>query len=157
MYLLKNLSNGNEVDVIYLDYSKAFDKVDHAVSLAIMQHYGITGKVLDWVESFPSNRQQQYLLEVEIIASRCQKWIPSRNSVWVSFVYHLYVIVMIYTLKKLNTLTFADNTKIFKAIIATLCQCFLQEDLNQVVEWHTATNKIILIIMEDTKIPRDTI
>ena len=61
--VLKNLSNGNEVDVIYLDYSKAFDKVDHAVLLAKMQQYGITGKVLDWVESFLSNRQQIVVVE----------------------------------------------------------------------------------------------
>ena len=50
---------------------------------------------------------------------------------------------MIYTLKKSNALSFADDTKLFKAITAALCQCFLQEDLNQVVEWSTANNMLL--------------
>ena len=37
--VLKALNDGSEVDVIYLDYSKAFDKVDHAVLLSKMRLY----------------------------------------------------------------------------------------------------------------------
>ena len=33
-YILKCLNSGDEVDVIYLDYAKAFDKVDHNILLA---------------------------------------------------------------------------------------------------------------------------
>ena len=40
----KNLNEGKEVDVIYLDYSKAFDKVDHQTLLAKMKLYGINNK-----------------------------------------------------------------------------------------------------------------
>ena len=43
--ILKALNDGNEVDVIYLDYSKAFDKVDHRLLLEKMKLYGISGKV----------------------------------------------------------------------------------------------------------------
>ena len=33
--VLRSFNEGNEVDVIYLDYSKAFDKVDHRLLLKL--------------------------------------------------------------------------------------------------------------------------
>ena len=49
------LNEGNEVDVIYFDYSKAFDKVNHKILLGKMKHYGIKEKVWAWVENFLTN------------------------------------------------------------------------------------------------------
>ena len=54
---------GDGVDVIYLDYSKAFDKVDHQVLLANLKRYGIGGNVLRWIEQFLANRTQTVLVE----------------------------------------------------------------------------------------------
>ena len=62
-YILKSLNDGNEVDVIYLDYSKAFDKVDHRILLGKLSHYGIKGKMFDWIEAFLSNRLQAVVVD----------------------------------------------------------------------------------------------
>ena len=45
------LSEGKNVDVVYLDYAKAFDKVDFNVLLKKLKHTGIQGKLLQWIES----------------------------------------------------------------------------------------------------------
>ena len=37
-------------DVIYLDYAKAFDKVDHALLLKKVRTYGIEGDLFTWIE-----------------------------------------------------------------------------------------------------------
>ena len=37
-------------------YAKAFDKVDHQILLEIIHHYGIGGKVCDWIKQFLLNR-----------------------------------------------------------------------------------------------------
>ena len=58
-----DLAAGNEVDIIYLDYSKAFDKMDHHILLVKLKHYGITCKLYTWVEFFLSNRLQAVILE----------------------------------------------------------------------------------------------
>ena len=48
-----------DIDVMYLDFSKALDTVPHKRLLIKLQAYGISGKVLNWVSSFLSNRSQR--------------------------------------------------------------------------------------------------
>ena len=42
--IYKSLNNDEEFDMIYLDFAKAFDKVDHAVMLPKLGRYGIWGQ-----------------------------------------------------------------------------------------------------------------
>ena len=48
--VLTMLESGNPVDAIYLDFSKAFDKVDHQILLKKAESLGIEGKVLAWIK-----------------------------------------------------------------------------------------------------------
>ena len=40
------------VDVIFLDFAKAFDTVSHPHLLLRLQHYGINGQLLEWISDF---------------------------------------------------------------------------------------------------------
>ena len=51
------LECGSSVDVVYLDLRKAFDYFPHRRLLSKLQSYGITGKLLDWIENFLINRK----------------------------------------------------------------------------------------------------
>ena len=44
--LAKNLDNNLQTDVIFLDFAKAFDKVDHSCLIHKLDHYGIRGNIL---------------------------------------------------------------------------------------------------------------
>ena len=52
--MMTSLSNNpkSSVDMIYLDYAKAFDKVDHGVLLNKPKNFGICGKLGEWMHSF---------------------------------------------------------------------------------------------------------
>ena len=50
------LFNGDEVDIIYLDFQKAFDSVPHRRLLNKLKMYGITGKTLEVISDFLSGR-----------------------------------------------------------------------------------------------------
>ena len=52
------ISCKNKVDVVYLDFAKAFDSVVHAKLIAKLSCYGISGMVLRWIESFLVKRFQ---------------------------------------------------------------------------------------------------
>ena len=62
-YILHSLANGKEVDVLYLDLSKAFDKVDHSLLLAKLEGYGISAPLLKWFRSHLADRSQRVVLE----------------------------------------------------------------------------------------------
>ena len=50
---------GENVDVIYTDFAKAFDKVPHQRLLTKLKSHGIGGKVLNWISSWLGNRAQR--------------------------------------------------------------------------------------------------
>ena len=56
------LDKGEDVDVIYLDFAKAFDKVPHQRLLQKLSAYDIKGKVYNWIKGFLSNRKQRVVI-----------------------------------------------------------------------------------------------
>ena len=57
------LNSLNEVEVIYLDYSKAFNKVDQQILLAKRRMSVVTGKVYNRIESFLTNRKPTVVVD----------------------------------------------------------------------------------------------
>ena len=53
------LDRGGQVDIIYLDMSKAFDTVNHAKLLRKLHQYGFGRNLLTWLESYLHNRFQR--------------------------------------------------------------------------------------------------
>ncbi len=72
----KSLDEGKAVDVIYLDFSKAFDTVSHQKLLEKLPAYGISGPIFRWLQAFLSNREQ--CVEVDGVRS---KWSPVPSGV----------------------------------------------------------------------------
>ncbi len=56
--ILNSLSKNEVAMLLLIDFSKAFDLVDHEILLNKLNHYGIRGITLDWFKSYLSNRKQ---------------------------------------------------------------------------------------------------
>ena len=63
--LERNLSAGKQTDLILLDFSKAFDKVNHSKLNWKLHQYRIRGNALDWIRTFLGNRSQTLVLDGE--------------------------------------------------------------------------------------------
>ena len=57
----KALDDGLQVDVVFLDISKAFDRVSHDLLLHKLCNFGISGSLLNWCENYLSHREQRVL------------------------------------------------------------------------------------------------
>ena len=55
--------NGKEVRTVYLDISKAFDRVWHAGLLKKLEALGIRNPLLQWIESYLQNRKQRVVID----------------------------------------------------------------------------------------------
>ena len=73
---LRSMEMKQDVDVIYLDFQKAFDKVDHGILLCKLKSLGITGKVAKWIEAFLEDRKQKV-----IVRGHHSDWIRVRSGV----------------------------------------------------------------------------
>ena len=74
--ILDMVAGGQEIDVIHLDLSKAFDKVPHDLLLTKLHRHGISGTALQWFEGYLSNRQQRVILE-----GTFSDWLPVTSGV----------------------------------------------------------------------------
>ncbi len=71
------LDERGTVDIVYLDFAKAFDSGSHRLLLAKLKCYGIAPSVINWIEPY---LQRRCLIckcqRVPIISGRGCKWSP---------------------------------------------------------------------------------
>lgn len=139
-HILKCLNSGNEVDVIYLDYAKAFDKVDHKILLAKLKCYGIKGKMFKWIKEFLTNRVQTVVVEGK--KSHLEEVLSGvpQGTVLGPILFIIYINDQINAIKSSKVSIFADDTKLSKIINGESCPAKLQEDLWNVIEWSILNN-----------------
>ena len=129
------LSSDTTVDMIYLDFSKAFDKVDHGILLHKLKDVGIRGKFGIWFFQFLTN-----MTHYVRIPGGISKYNPVLSGVPQGIVLGpLLFLIMISDINKGTTasklISFADDTRVYSNI-AQVDDCDnLQSDLNTVFNW----------------------
>ena len=78
--ILSILDDEANVDVVYLDFAKAFDKVDHTIVLKKIKQLGIHGNIYIWIESFLTNRVQSVIVN-GVTSDPCHIWGTTRKCV----------------------------------------------------------------------------
>ena len=124
------LDGGGQVDIIYLDMSKAFDTVNPAKLLRKLHHYGFWGNLLTWLESYLPNRSQRVtILGATSSPLPVTSGVP-RGSILCPMLFLLYVPDAV---RSSQIAAFANDTKILKEITSTRDAEQLQEDLSNLV------------------------
>jgi hypothetical protein len=139
-FVITEMEGGGQVDVIYTDFEKAFDRVDHAILLLKLQVLGIHGDLLRWVESYLINRSQAVVLGgyksdyIEITSG-----VPQGSHLGPLF-YNAYIFDIANCINNANYLLYADDKKVFMCIKSEADCELLQSDLNNLLKYYSQNN-----------------
>lgn len=130
------MNTHSSVDVVYLDFAKAFDSVVHSKLLAKLACYGIGQILLSWIRSFLSNRYQYVKVDKSYSSILPVMSGVPQGSVLGPVLFILYV-------NDINVLApvgvtiklFADDTKLYTTLSDRIPATHLQSCLSAIFEW----------------------
>jgi len=133
-YITTQIDERNPIDVIYLDFQKAFDKVPHARLICNLKAHGISGKILTWIENWLLNRKQRVVVNGKLswlidVLSGVPQGSISGPLLFVIFINDLDEEVINKLLK------FADDTNIVSKVGTAEDVKVLQDDLHKLFQW----------------------
>ena len=64
--LTKWVDDGSPVDVIYLDFQKAFDKVPHQRLILKLKSHSMGSSIVNWIEQWLTDRRQRVVVDGEV-------------------------------------------------------------------------------------------
>jgi hypothetical protein len=146
------LDNDDEILAVFLDLSKAFDKVWHKGLLHKLKKIGITGKLLEWIESYLSNRKQRVVINgVKSDILELKAGVP-QGSVLGPLLFLIYINDLCDGLTG-EAFLFADDSSVFHIVNNDIFECAgrMNRDLelinNWAIQWLVSINAIKTIFM----------
>ena len=132
----KNLDQNKQTDMLYLDFSKAFDPADHDILLYKLQRHGVNSSLLRRFESYLNDRWQRVVIE-----GATSTWSPVTSGVpQGSTLGPLLFLIFINDLPDnvsygTNSALYADDSKLCREVTSISdCQS-LQDDLTKPEKW----------------------
>ena len=126
------VDTGDSVDVIFLDFSKAFDKVSHKRLLLKLTAHGIDGKLNNCIAKWLTNRMQTVCIRVMSDWLAVLSGVPTGLGTGPNTL--IYIHDLDYGIRNW-ILKFADDTKSFSRITDNMDVVKLQEDLSKMIRW----------------------
>lgn len=138
--ILEKLEYNKNVDVVYLDFAKAFDKVDHGILLHKTQQMGITGKLGMWLHSFLTGREQRVVASGAVSQpSLVASGVP-QGSVLGPILFLIHITDINRQVIHSTVASFADDTRVLKEVSSELEAKQLQADLASLYSWADHNN-----------------
>ena len=128
------VDEGYGLDIIYLDYKKAFDTVPHRRLLYKLKTYGITDKYIDWIKGFLASRKMRVTVNGSFSSWKDIFSGVPQGSVLGPLLFILFVTDLPQWIKN-SMRVFADDTKVWKIIKTTSDAQGLQDDLDGLQRW----------------------
>ena len=152
--LAAGMDEGQQIDAILLDFSKAFDKVPHERLAIKLRHYRIRDNLLQWIQRFLQARSQQVLVEGQSSTSAPVVSGVPQGTVLGPLLFLLYINDL---LQKVNSTArlFADDSLLYLKISSTADTAALQRDLDRLQQceedWQMSFNPSKCEVVRVTK------
>ena len=137
--ILSALEEGANLDCIYLDFSKAYDKVDHGILLHKLKAMGISGRIGRWIRNFLLQRKQQVLVSGHKSSiSYLRSGVP-QGSVLGPMLFLLFIGDISKEVSA-STLVYVDDSKVKDKVETEEDVCKLQANLDKIYQWEVENN-----------------
>ena len=133
--ITKWVDDGSPVDVVYLDFQKAFDKVPLQRLLLKLKAHGIGNDVINWIEKLLTHRKQRVIVDGEISNWKSVLSGVPQGSVLspILFLIYIYINDLEDDISS-KVLKFADDTKVFRKVTNDTDKQSLQDNLDKLVK-----------------------
>lgn len=146
------MDSGKMAAIVFMDLSKAFDRVDHRVLVNILQKIGFEGRSLDLFESYLADRFQR--VKIDSVCSqglKSGKFSTPQGTVISPMLYNIYVHEMYKLELRGQLVSYADDTALcVKASTWAEVFTIIQNDMKAITSWFSAHN--LLLNLDKTKI-----
>ena len=137
--ILNALENWDNIDSIYLDFCKAYDKVNHGILMHKLRALGITGKLGRWVLAFITERKQIVLVKGMASEESIMKSGIPQGSVLGPLLF-LVFIGDLYENVTASLLIYVDDSKVKEAVKNEDEVETLQDNLDKIYKWEQENN-----------------
>lgn len=125
---------GNQVDAIFMDLAKAFDKINHNILLRKLSDLPLDPSIIVLLQSYLKGRKQFISIHGEKSVCITPNSSVPQGSVLSPLLFALFINDLAPLIKS-NILLFADDIKIFNKISSYEDAKILQKDIETIVNW----------------------
>jgi hypothetical protein len=130
------ISIGNKIDVIYIDFKKAFDSINIEILLSKIHNIGVRGKLFNWIKNFLNNRKFQVKIENSLSSEKNISSGVPQGSVLGPLLFLLYINDLPNTITdKVKIKLYADDVKLYMIYKDENDKIHLQNALDQLFKW----------------------
>ena len=131
--IYKAFDNNQEIRAVFLDISRAFDRVWHEGIIFKLKQLGVEGDALNIIKSFLADRKQRVVLDGQV-----SNWVPieagvPQGSILGPLLFLVYINDLVEVVES-DIDIFADDTFIFRILDPDSTQ-ILTDDLRRITEW----------------------
>ena len=128
------LDKGNNMNVLYCDFKKAFDTVPHKRLLEKIKSYGIKGNVLNWITDFLAERKQRVCVNGKLSEWKNVTSGVTQGSVLGPLLFVIYINDLEDSVN-CGVKLYADDTKIFAVVNSDLESENFQKQIDSLTRW----------------------
>lgn len=137
------LGSKQQVDAIYFDFKKAFDLVSHPLLVKKLVSYGISLPLCEWIQSYLHDRWNSVSYGgAQSTAYLSRSGVPQGSSLS-PLLFNIFVNDICSCINHSEMLQFADDVKLFRAIV-NISECDkLQQDITALADWCKDNNLVL--------------
>lgn len=133
---IDELEEGKQVDVVFFDFSKAFDKIQHGLLLEKLRQIGLDETLIAWIESFLTNRSFRVKINSSLSSSRLAPCGVPQGSVLSPILFCIFSNEISELIPKaVSCSQYADDLKIFSAFSKKDPKNDIQSAINAISDW----------------------